>query len=104
MPGISSCTRRSLERLLADGFERLPAAPVGKTTVPKGGEITVTDAYRGKLRDGREVILLRGSWYRGTVLIKGASTPIYNLVGGLYSRSSSSTPICRLTLSRHIRV
>ena len=75
----------SLDDLLAERFRAARACPVQVIEVPQGGRVTCQAAYDDTKSD---VMLILGSWARGTVKIPGAVADVDNKVAGVYKANA----------------
>ena len=75
----------SLDDLLAERFRAARACPVQIIDVPQGGRVTCQAAYEDTKSD---LILVLGSWARGTIKIPGAVADVDNKVAGVYKANA----------------
>jgi hypothetical protein len=74
----------SVDDFLRAGFTERSASPIGEVPLPAGGTFGHARAFDGHLADGRPIVVLLGSWSRGTVMVQKGAFPVYNRVAAVY--------------------
>ncbi len=91
----------SLGGLLNERFVERPC-PVGEVVVPCGGRVHCYQAYGDS--QGSGIVLVLGTWARGTVRVGGGPVSIDNRVAGLFHPGSEAAWLGRVRTRRDVIV